>query len=348
MDASLHDLPGWPKRSLRGHFSSPALGDLDGDGAPEIVVGSDVGNVYAWRISGEAMDGFPVRLGYRVWASPTMLEGWPDRDPRPLCAAYIGRTRSRRARMAATHARLGRRHRGGRARCGGCHHPADRQEEPRSALRLAPGRHALSLVASGVADRLRFLPGPGGYRPGWARGDHRRRRRRTVARDRPGWARAAGLSHARRQLDRRVSGHRRPRCGWLPGYRGRLLGWAGVCLEPPGRDAARVAHPGGGPRDQLGGPGRSGWRRPPGYRGRLQGHSPVWLDRQGGAAGGIPHGLGDAVHSSPWVGDLEGDGRADIVVGANNGIHVLQNVGTLGRQAWPMFHRDARRSGATP
>jgi hypothetical protein len=37
---------------------------------------------------------------------------------------------------------------------------------------------------------------------------------------------------------------------------------------------------------------------------------------------------------------------ADIVVGANNGIHVLREVGRLGRQAWPMFHRDAARTGA--
>jgi hypothetical protein len=63
---------------------------------------------------------------------------------------------------------------------------------------------------------------------------------------------------------------------------------------------------------------------------------------------GFPYDLRSPVFSSPWVGDLEGDGRADVAVGANNGIHLIRDVGSLGAQAWPMFHRDAQRSGAVP
>jgi WD40 repeat protein len=66
----------------------------------------------------------------------------------------------------------------------------------------------------------------------------------------------------------------------------------------------------------------------------------------GEALPGFPFYLGAHVFSSPWVGDLEGDGRADIVVGADNGIHLLSDVGPLGPQAWPMFHRDVSHSGA--
>jgi hypothetical protein len=69
---------------------------------------------------------------------------------------------------------------------------------------------------------------------------------------------------------------------------------------------------------------------------------------EGAMLPGFPYNLGAPVFSSPWIGDLEGDGRADIVVGANNGIHILQDVGPLGRQAWPTFHRDARRTGVAP
>ena len=33
--------------------------------------------------------------------------------------------------------------------------------------------------------------------------------------------------------------------------------------------------------------------------------------------------------------DVNRDGRPDVVVGANNGIHLLRDVGPLGRAAWP-------------
>ncbi|MGD8465010.1 MAG: hypothetical protein PVI09_14175, partial [Anaerolineae bacterium] len=64
--------------------------------------------------------------------------------------------------------------------------------------------------------------------------------------------------------------------------------------------------------------------------------------------GGFPYDLGAPVFSSPWIGDLEGDGRADIIVGANNGIHLFTDVGPLGRQAWPTFHQNAERTGVAP
>ncbi len=41
-------------------FSSPAIGDIDGDGSPEIVVGDFSGYVYAWDLSGALLSGFPV------------------------------------------------------------------------------------------------------------------------------------------------------------------------------------------------------------------------------------------------------------------------------------------------
>jgi hypothetical protein len=51
------------------------------------------------------------------------------------------------------------------------------------------------------------------------------------------------------------------------------------------------------------------------------------------------------VFSSPWAGDLDADGRADIVVGANNGIHVLKDVAPLGQASWPRFHQDDANTG---
>ncbi len=58
----------------RFSFGTPALGDLDGDGALEIVVGidQDSGGLHALTSSGSEAPGFPVFLGGRISASPAL------------------------------------------------------------------------------------------------------------------------------------------------------------------------------------------------------------------------------------------------------------------------------------
>ena len=59
-------LPGWPvdATTTRGGFETmPALADLDGDGALEVVWGGDDGNVWAWHADGTRVAGFPRRAG---------------------------------------------------------------------------------------------------------------------------------------------------------------------------------------------------------------------------------------------------------------------------------------------
>ncbi|MCB9780553.1 MAG: VCBS repeat-containing protein [Alphaproteobacteria bacterium] len=60
-----------------GFFSSPALGDLDGDGTLEIVIGGMDQQVYAWHADGTRVDGWPVcacwpgaDAGTRIISSP--------------------------------------------------------------------------------------------------------------------------------------------------------------------------------------------------------------------------------------------------------------------------------------
>ena len=56
-----NELPGWPV-SVGGHVTgSPAIADINGDGQPEVVVGSWDGTVSAWRPNGTLVPGWPVR-----------------------------------------------------------------------------------------------------------------------------------------------------------------------------------------------------------------------------------------------------------------------------------------------
>lgn len=76
-------VPGWPVQTapdltFLGHESAPAfegldlegagimatvaVGDLDGDGSPEVVAGTVAGAVYAWHADGAPVAGFPVEL----------------------------------------------------------------------------------------------------------------------------------------------------------------------------------------------------------------------------------------------------------------------------------------------
>jgi hypothetical protein len=348
VDRGLQDVSGWPKRSLRGYFSSPALADLNGDGMPEIVVGSDVGNVYAWQFDGQAMDGFPVRLGYRVWASPSILEGgliaipdryamrildqrgrpvqgWPQRMPDWADAtAALGPDV-----VTVTTLATGRKSRGWLCawHLNGTPYPwsplawkMDSDSSPALADINLDGQ--VEIIAGDDEGLLHVVDLDGRELPGFPR-------------------RAESLiegSPAIGDLDE--DGYPEIVVG---SWDGRVYVWNHLGEALPGwpiqvgdhviSSAALVDLDGDDRLDIV--------------VGSKDSHVYGWTAR-GEPLRGFPLALGAAVHSSPWVGDLEGDGRADIVVGSNAGIHVLQDVGTLGRQAWPMFHHDARRSGSVP
>jgi len=86
-DGSL--LPGWPQvATFTGFNASPVLGDLNGDGRPDVLaVGLDVTNfrdtlVWAWNADGSLLEGFPFRVAgsLNVHSSPTIADLDGDGD----------------------------------------------------------------------------------------------------------------------------------------------------------------------------------------------------------------------------------------------------------------------------
>ena len=78
---------GWAAGELavprEGVLASAAVGDLDGDGSPEVVVATLRGGVYAWHADGTPVSGFPVRVQGRdavgywdegVAGAPTLVD----------------------------------------------------------------------------------------------------------------------------------------------------------------------------------------------------------------------------------------------------------------------------------
>ncbi len=64
----------WSSTIGAGVTSSPALGDLDGDGDLEIIVGAEDNSVYAWHHDGSVVAGWPKATGGRVWSSPALAD----------------------------------------------------------------------------------------------------------------------------------------------------------------------------------------------------------------------------------------------------------------------------------
>ena len=102
VDAKGKDLPGWPKRLplvpscpldpakpkpttcmdtkhgfARGVGGAPVLADLDKDGKPEIILGGFDGNIWAYKLDGTVMAGFPVAIASKLSDTPSRIMTTP-------------------------------------------------------------------------------------------------------------------------------------------------------------------------------------------------------------------------------------------------------------------------------
>ena len=57
---------------VKATISSPAIGDVNGDGRKEVVIGSGTGELYVFTGSGSIATGFPIDLGSSVISSPVL------------------------------------------------------------------------------------------------------------------------------------------------------------------------------------------------------------------------------------------------------------------------------------
>ncbi|HWN42733.1 MAG TPA: S8 family serine peptidase, partial [Thermoanaerobaculia bacterium] len=84
------DKSGWPVKGLKvadGLVTAPALGDLDGDGRPEVVAMTTLGDVFARGADGKLLPGWPVRLrGGHEQSSPLVADLDGDGDAEVVLA----------------------------------------------------------------------------------------------------------------------------------------------------------------------------------------------------------------------------------------------------------------------
>jgi len=314
-------LPGWPVLARSGGdpakiLSSPAIGDLNGDGQPDIVEGTAeaygstpnmTGRVYAFDRHGQPLPGWPISpTGLVTNAIPLAGEGVPDS---PSLADVDGDGRDEVAVSAFTGTP-------GLYRGDGTPMPGPTGSNHfnsllRGSASPASAPSELALGANSAFGRT-SAGGPLRYFGGLI--DER--------------LALAQLSPASRvPFEHLMGGWDAVSGNWLDAFPQPIEGW-----QIP--SAPAIADIGGdGQAEVIAGSSGNvlhAWR--------ADGREPA----------GWPKRIGQWLLASPAVGDVDGDGKLEVVAVSREGYLYVWNTPSRGRLEWPAFRHDAHNSGRYP
>ena len=319
VDGRGRDLDGWPVLAREGGnvakiLSSPAVGDLDGDGSPEIVEGtaeaygstpSTTGRVYAFRANGERVPGWPVEppalaadsiplAGEGVPVSPSLADVDGDGDDEVAVAAFTGSPQL---------------YDGDGSSVGGAGAQGHFQLEGRGASSPATAPAALALGANAAFGRaspdgpLRFFGG--------------------LVDDRLALAQVSPATEV--PFEHLLGGWDAASGDWLADFPIPVEGWT-IVTSPA------IADVGGG----------SGAEVVAGSSGNVL-HA---FGADGTEPPGWPKHPGGWLLASPAVGDVDGDRAAEVVAITRDGyLFVWDTDAPAGPGEWPSFRHDVRNTG---
>lgn len=315
-------LPGWPRQPARGgntgYWASPAVGDVDGDGTPEVVAISKDGNLYAWHADGTPLvpaygDGFVATVGAWTQTTPALADLDGDGQREIIVSGSLARVFVFRA------------------------DGSDFPGWPRDLFALGKGSPAvadldgdgdLDIVITSESDHVWVFNPDGTQLPGWPKG---------VSADAPdlGPSPALGDMDGDGHPDIVLCSVRNP----FTSTKIYVLNAAGATLFTKQIESNSQSSPvladldGDGAVDILHG----------GEAGVLH----AW-NMSGNELAGFPIPLGDYIRGTPQYCDVDGDGMGDVVLaGWNKKVYAWKMTGPYRpeRAPWPMFHGDISRTG---
>lgn len=350
LDDSLRTISGWPQSARGGFFSSPTIWNVDREGAPEIFIGGNDGLLHGWRYEATNASGFPIQIENQIWSSPVIIAdsliaiggeekmfvfdrnghaatGWPQsmRGWASASSAWsndllvittLTRGETSRGYLYAWHLT-------GELYAGfPLHLKMDADSSPSLADLDQDG--AVEIVVGDDAGLLHAFRMTGNELPNFPR----------VIGEAVQASPAIADINDDGVLDIVIGTTDGALHVWNA-LGDCMLGWPARLGGGEINGSAAIARIANGETRIVIGSGN---------------HKLYAFHADGTTAAGFPIDCGDEIFSSPLVDDLDHNGMLDIVVGANNGIHVLKDQWPVYRgeykSAWPMFRQNAHRTGA--